>query len=41
MAETFEVAPVDVDRLRLEVKSKYRDVATNPKRASTSTSDGR
>jgi arsenite methyltransferase len=30
MAELFEVAPVDVDRLRLEVKLKYRDVATKP-----------
>ena len=30
MAETFEVAPVDVDRLRLEVQLKYRDVAISP-----------
>lgn len=32
MAELFEVAPVDVDRLRLEVKLKYREVATDPKK---------
>jgi arsenite methyltransferase len=32
MAELFEVAPVDVDRLRLEVKLKYREVATNPEK---------
>ena len=30
MTDTFEVAPVDVDRLRLEVQLKYREVATNP-----------
>jgi len=30
MTETF--APVDVERLRSEVKLKYRDVATNPER---------
>lgn len=30
MAELSEVAPVDVERLRLEVKLKYRDVATHP-----------
>jgi arsenite methyltransferase len=32
MTETFAVAPVDVDRLRLEVQLKYRDVATNPEK---------
>jgi arsenite methyltransferase len=32
MAEVFEVAPVDVDRLRHEVKLKYRDVATGPEK---------
>lgn len=30
MAETFSAAPVDVDRLRAEIKLKYRDVATEP-----------
>ena len=30
MAETFAPAPVDVERLRAEVKLKYRDVATDP-----------
>lgn len=30
MADTFVPAPVDVERLRAEVKLKYRDVATNP-----------
>lgn len=30
MAELFEVAPVDVDRLRQEVKLKYREVAIDP-----------
>lgn len=30
MAETFATAPVDVERLRAEVKLKYRDVATAP-----------
>lgn len=30
MAKTFPTAPVDVDRLRAEVKLKYRDVATDP-----------
>ena len=30
MAETFAAAPVDVDRLRTEIKLKYRDVATDP-----------
>lgn len=30
MAETFATAPVDVERLRAEVKLKYRDVATDP-----------
>ena len=30
MAETFAPAPIDVDRLRAEVKLKYRDVATDP-----------
>jgi arsenite methyltransferase len=32
MADTFAVAPVDVQRLRAEVKLKYRDVATDPTR---------
>ena len=32
MAETFAPAPIDVDRLRAEVKLKYRDVATDPGR---------
>jgi arsenite methyltransferase len=32
MAELFEVAPVDVDRLRLEVKLKYREVASSPEK---------
>ncbi len=32
MTELFEVAPVDVERLRSEVKLKYREVATNPDR---------
>lgn len=32
MAETFASAPIDVDRLRAEVKLKYRDVATDPGR---------
>lgn len=32
MSEFLDVAPVDVDRLRLEVKLKYREVATNPER---------
>jgi SAM-dependent methyltransferase len=30
MAEAFAAAPVDIDRLRAEVKLKYRDVATDP-----------
>lgn len=30
MAETFVPAPVDVERLRAEIKLKYRDVATDP-----------
>ena len=30
MAEAFATAPIDVDRLRAEVKLKYRDVATDP-----------
>lgn len=30
MAETSASAPVDVDRLRAEIKLKYRDVATDP-----------
>ncbi len=30
MAETYAAAPVDVERLRTEVKLKYRDVATDP-----------
>ena len=30
MAETFAPAPVDVERLRAEVKLKYRDVASDP-----------
>lgn len=30
MTEAFAPSPVDVDRLRAEVKLKYRDVATNP-----------
>jgi arsenite methyltransferase len=30
MAETFAPAPVDVERLRAEVKLKYRDVAIDP-----------
>jgi arsenite methyltransferase len=30
MTETFATVPVDVERLRAEVKLKYRDVATNP-----------
>ena len=30
MADTFAVAPVDVNRLRAEIKLKYRDVATEP-----------
>ncbi|HKW70697.1 MAG TPA: methyltransferase domain-containing protein [Candidatus Dormibacteraeota bacterium] len=30
MAETFAPAPVDVERLRAEVRLKYRDVATDP-----------
>ncbi len=30
MADTFAAAPVDVQRLRAEVKLKYRDVATDP-----------
>jgi len=32
MAELFEVAPVDVDRLRLGGKLKYKEVATNPEK---------
>jgi arsenite methyltransferase len=32
MSELFEVAPVDVERLRQEVKLKYGEVATNPER---------
>jgi arsenite methyltransferase len=32
MAETSEVAPVDAERLRQEVRLKYRDVATNPEK---------
>ncbi len=30
MTETFVPAPVDVERLRAEIKLKYRDVATEP-----------
>jgi SAM-dependent methyltransferase len=30
MADAFATAPIDVDRLRAEVKLKYRDVATDP-----------
>jgi arsenite methyltransferase len=30
MADTFAAAPVDIQRLRAEVKLKYRDVATDP-----------
>ena len=30
MTETFAPAPVDVERLRAEIKLKYRDVATQP-----------
>lgn len=30
MTDTFATAPVDVERLRTEVKLKYRDVATDP-----------
>jgi arsenite methyltransferase len=30
MTETFARAPVDVERLRAEIKLKYRDVATQP-----------
>lgn len=30
MAEVFETVPVDVDRLRQEVKLKYREVAAHP-----------
>ena len=30
MTETFATAPVDVERLRAEIKLKYRDVATEP-----------
>ena len=30
MAEAFATAPVDVGRLRAEIKLKYRDVATDP-----------
>jgi SAM-dependent methyltransferase len=30
VAEAYAPAPVDVDRLRSEVRLKYRDVATNP-----------
>jgi arsenite methyltransferase len=30
LAETFATAPVDVGRLRSEIKLKYRDVATDP-----------
>lgn len=30
MADTFAPAPIDVERLRAEVKLKYRDVATDP-----------
>lgn len=32
MAELFEVAPVDVSRLRLEVQLKYGEVASNPEK---------
>jgi arsenite methyltransferase len=32
MAETFAPAPVDVERLRSEVKLKYRDVAIDPRK---------
>jgi SAM-dependent methyltransferase len=32
MADAFAVAPIDVQRLRAEVKLKYRDVATDPTR---------
>lgn len=32
MAELSRVAPVEVDRLRLEVKLKYREVATRPEK---------
>ncbi len=32
MTETFAAAPIDVERLRSEVKLKYRDVATNPEK---------
>lgn len=30
MPETYTPAPIDVERLRVEVKLKYRDVATDP-----------
>jgi SAM-dependent methyltransferase len=30
VTETFAAAPVDVERLRAEIKLKYRDVATEP-----------
>ena len=30
MTEAFATSPVDVERLRAEVKLKYRDVATDP-----------
>jgi len=32
VTETFAAAPIDVERLRSEVKLKYRDVATNPEK---------
>ena len=32
MTETYEAAPIDVERLRAEVKLKYRDVAISPEK---------
>jgi SAM-dependent methyltransferase len=32
MTETYQAAPINVERLRAEVKLKYRDVAINPEK---------